>query len=265
MSRILCFFFGLLFLSSAFALLHPFDGTALDSTNFIFVEELGDNVLMPSIGNGYVSSFIYSNTVYVGGLFNGFLNIAPSHRAVIPSSFNYNLKLESNQTQPLNSRNEGCLFDIANGIFSQFTGIYNNEETRITSIEMRWYAHRKYRSLIVCEVLVNNTQNSDSFNFEVYNDLEAFTSSDISFSRVSDQNMDYTLYNGSIIQPEQINGLQVTVSVCTDNIDSNGITLSVSSGSLESFRFVTTYQTNIPGDSNNPSSSALRFCTKSFI
>jgi hypothetical protein len=39
------------------------------------------------VANGYLGTFVMSDTIYVSGLFNG-VNISPSHRARIPSTVN---------------------------------------------------------------------------------------------------------------------------------------------------------------------------------
>ena len=248
----------LFFASCCFGVLQTAQKTSdSDPTNYIFTNDI-ETALMPSIGNGYVSSFVYSEEIFVAGLFNGFLNVAPSHRASIPSPINYQLSL-SDATEGNSLQSSGYLFDIPHGMFSAFYTVTSQNGDVLSEIEQRWYAHREHRALIVHEILLNNSMNADSLHISVSNGLTSFTSSDITFTEQPKEGTGAACFNGSINQPETLDGLQVTVSVCTeDAFADKHKSIAVPSHSETSERFVTVLQTNIPGDSNSPVTTAPR-------
>ena len=51
---------------------------------------------MPSIGNGQLATGIYTDTVYMNGLYNG--ELGESHRARIPSQINIRMDVTSSIT-----------------------------------------------------------------------------------------------------------------------------------------------------------------------
>lgn len=51
---------------------------------------------MPSIGNGQLSTGVYTDTVYMNGLYNG--ELGESHRARIPSQINIRMSIDGGQT-----------------------------------------------------------------------------------------------------------------------------------------------------------------------
>lgn len=51
---------------------------------------------MPSIGNGQLATGVYTDTVYMNGLYNG--ELGESHRARIPSQINIRMSVGANQT-----------------------------------------------------------------------------------------------------------------------------------------------------------------------
>ena len=55
-----------------------------------------DEVEMPSVGNGQLATVIYTDTVYMNGLYNG--ELGESHRARIPSQINIRMDVAPNIT-----------------------------------------------------------------------------------------------------------------------------------------------------------------------
>ena len=53
-----------------------------------------DELEMPSVGNGQLATGIYTDTVYMNGLYNG--ELGESHRARIPSQINIRMGVSSN-------------------------------------------------------------------------------------------------------------------------------------------------------------------------
>ena len=50
---------------------------------------------MASVGNGHLATIVYSETVYMNGLYNG--ERGESHRARIPSRINVSMELSKNE------------------------------------------------------------------------------------------------------------------------------------------------------------------------
>lgn len=53
-----------------------------------------DEIEMPSVGNGQLATVIYTDTIYMNGLYNG--GLGESHRARIPSQINIRMNLGVN-------------------------------------------------------------------------------------------------------------------------------------------------------------------------
>ena len=52
---------------------------------------------MPSVGNGHIATGVYTDTIYMNGLYNG--ELGESHRARIPSQINIRTSSVANATQ----------------------------------------------------------------------------------------------------------------------------------------------------------------------
>lgn len=220
------------------------------NANNIFSQNVTSSTLMPSIGNGFVSTFIGSSEIYIAGLFNGFLDITPSHRAQVPSPINYKISINGQSLQ-----NTGYLLNIEQATFSQFYKVQTGSQNQ-PEIEQIWYAHQLYRSLIVHEIHVNNTKNSNSLSFTVSNSFNQ-SSPDITFTEINNQNSNILL-NGFINQPEAINGQKVQIAMCYPNFDNNQQSLTVPAGKYMIFYYLATFRTNIDGDSQFPPTDARK-------
>lgn len=133
----------------------------LPSEDFSSVSITGNRAgnMMPTIGNGYVASVLYSDTVYVSGLYNGkaypkFYPIYPinitqhTHRARLPSTCSLAFEVFGIQGD------SSYALDIRKGIFYKwFDAVVGNETL---TIEQRFYAHRQLRHLIVVEITIKN-------------------------------------------------------------------------------------------------------------
>ena len=108
---------------------------------------------------------------------------------------------------------------------------------------------------MVFQLEIDNSQNPNSVGVQLSHPVSS-ASSDISFSQVRLTNSDVLLYNGSILQPEAVNGQQVVVAFCTTN--SSTLTLTVSAGEKQLFYFLSTFRTDIYGDSQFPANDALK-------
>jgi hypothetical protein len=120
--------------------------------------------MMPSIGNGYVGTVLYSDTVHVSGLYNGkayskFYPIYPikklehTHRARLPSTCSLGFEVfevEGDTSYALN---------IKEGIFYKWFNAVSGNGT--LEIEQRFYAHRQKQHLIVVEITIKNDLNQN--------------------------------------------------------------------------------------------------------
>ena len=115
--------------------------------------------MMPTIGNGYVASVLYSDTVYVSGLYNGKayskrypiypINITQhAHRARLPSTCSLAFEVFGIEGE------SAYALDIKRGIFYKWFDAEVGNET--LKIEQRFYAHRQLRHLIIMELTAKN-------------------------------------------------------------------------------------------------------------
>ena len=208
---------------------------------------------MPSIGNGYVSSFIGATQVYVAGLFNGFLTVGPSHRAVIPSPLNYVLSLNGSGT--LSST--GYLLDVERAVYSQFSEVVATTGAVLASVEQSWFAHRANRSLVVHQIDVDNSKNVATLELKVNNGLKNISSPDVRF--FSTKQDGFLLYAGSTIQSETLQGPRFTIAVCTTDLsaETGASSLSVPAGQTKSFYFVSVFSTDLPDDTKFPAETVV--------
>lgn len=125
-------------------------GSRSDSTATIFeATRLPQNYLMASVGNGYIATNVYSDTIYVSGIFNGRGTTAPSHRARIPSTCDVKPRTNVPNTTQLWSLN------VAQAVFR-----YTQKAVNFT-LEQKIYAHRVREHIIVNHINVRNSQEED--------------------------------------------------------------------------------------------------------
>lgn len=90
-----------------------------------------NSTLMPSLGNGYMASFVGSDALFVAGLYNGEATSAPSHRARIPSFANIQL---------LDAKIANAGMHLRNGTYVQRSVIGTDPGC---IVEEKWYFHRQ--------------------------------------------------------------------------------------------------------------------------
>ena len=128
----------------------------------LFFSKGGSNtgkVLMPEIANGYLGTVMNSDTIYVGGLFNGDATgkFGPaSHRARIPAFHVSVGAVESSATATSGNIDIaiGQALDISRGIFTERSYIGS------VFVEQRTYAHFARPWLLVHEIDLTNTAGS---------------------------------------------------------------------------------------------------------
>ncbi|CAH2067404.1 unnamed protein product, partial [Iphiclides podalirius] len=108
-----------------------------------------DNRFMPSVGNGHLATNVFSDTVYMNGLYNGFRG--ESHRARIPAWANIRLNstLTHHPYKPVYS------LDTKHGVF---TVTVDRDRSVVTQ---RIYAHRFYTRAIVNQIQVASKHRPD--------------------------------------------------------------------------------------------------------
>lgn len=120
--------------------------SAPNATNFESSGLSWDPRLNPSVGNGYLATTVYSDTVYVSGIFNGRGTKTPSHRARIPSTAA--IVVRSNLTS--NATEESFSLNVEQGVF------YHRLVVQNLTLEQRIYAHRVHQHLLVTEISLQN-------------------------------------------------------------------------------------------------------------
>ncbi|CAF3551942.1 unnamed protein product [Rotaria sordida] len=94
---------------------------------------------MAYVGNGHVATVIFSDFIYMNGLYNG--ANGTSHRARIPSTHNWQFKLESLSSLLYS-------LDVAFGVFTEKL---ENDQVRI---ERRIFASQEYIELLLAHVVI---------------------------------------------------------------------------------------------------------------
>ncbi|XP_041463396.1 protein-glucosylgalactosylhydroxylysine glucosidase-like [Lytechinus variegatus] len=128
-----------------------------------------DDCCKASIGNGYLATTVYTDTIYKNGLYNG--RNGESDRARIPSTIA--IKIQQSLPEIKNS----YLLDVLNGTF------FHLIETPQAYIEQRLYAHQVLTRLLVNEITIKRKFVSmEQPVFLTLSNNLGFKSEDIEFS-----------------------------------------------------------------------------------
>lgn len=116
----------------------------------------GNTRFMPSIGNGHLAANIFSDTIYMNGLYNGYKG--HSRRARIPNWANIRLNstLTTTSVTPIYS------LDTKEGVFRVRV---DRERSVVTQ---RIYAHRYYTRAIVNQIQVVSKTHFDNINNSIW-------------------------------------------------------------------------------------------------
>ncbi|CAF2684788.1 unnamed protein product [Rotaria sp. Silwood2] len=150
--------FFLLLILSAFILIRTAPIEQSESTTIFSTDKLPSNGssldyrILPYIGNGHVATVVFSDFIYMNGLYNG--ENGTSHRARIPSTLNwqFNIKPSSSlYTLNVSSGKMFCKIVVFNLMI--FLGIFietlENDEIRI---ERYLLASQEYTELLITYV-----------------------------------------------------------------------------------------------------------------
>eukprot|EP01022_Parablepharisma_sp_SALTPOND_P032450 TRINITY_DN8460_c0_g1_i2.p1 TRINITY_DN8460_c0_g1~~TRINITY_DN8460_c0_g1_i2.p1 ORF type:complete len:729 (+),score=78.46 TRINITY_DN8460_c0_g1_i2:210-2396(+) len=134
----------------------------------------------PAIGNGYLATMIFSDSVYIAGVYNGNMTDYdnPSHRARVPSTLN--ITVTSIDGKPAGKVD--CALDLEAGRYiERFNG----------AIEQTIYAHREHKTLLVHEMKSLGGTHKVCIQSDPGN-----PSADINFTAVESDGKDYRVYAG---------------------------------------------------------------------
>ena len=113
------------------------------ATKFIAGALPKNEELVGTVANGYLGTRIFSDTIYVSGVFNG--NSTGSHRARIPSTIPTTVALPTD----LNAKaSRSYALDTEKGAFYQ--NITTDDGS--TFLQQKVYAHRIYEHLLIAEI-----------------------------------------------------------------------------------------------------------------
>ena len=112
---------------------------------------------MPYVGNGHVATVVFSDFIYMNGLYNGVngsfiscfgtvrshsLSLGTSHRARIPSTLNWRFQMGSSL------KSSSYSLDVSSGAFIERL---ENDQVRV---ERRIFASQEYNELLLAHVTI---------------------------------------------------------------------------------------------------------------
>lgn len=119
--------------------------------NYLFeTNEILNSTSLPTLSNGHIAFVIYDDSIYMNGLYSGFMS--NSHKARIP---NYS-SIQLDKCKILQLNNSRCKYtlDIENGFFK--TTLYDENFTII----LKTYPHRFFEHAIINNItIIRNSPN----------------------------------------------------------------------------------------------------------
>lgn len=112
---------------------------------------------MCSVGNGHLATDVFSDTVYMNGLYNG--EKGESHRARVPSWCNIRLNSTLIDERTLKP---SYTLDTSSGVFL----VHVDREWSI--VDQRIYAHRYYTRAIINQIMVTAKRKAGIWKFVIY-------------------------------------------------------------------------------------------------
>eukprot|EP01088_Endostelium_zonatum_P011281 TRINITY_DN2530_c0_g1_i3.p1 TRINITY_DN2530_c0_g1~~TRINITY_DN2530_c0_g1_i3.p1 ORF type:complete len:701 (-),score=125.68 TRINITY_DN2530_c0_g1_i3:74-2176(-) len=184
---------------------------------------------MGTVGNGYISTGVLSDTVYMGGVFNGrhLGQGSPSHRAAIPSYTSFSVDFNS-QNNPNKIQLIGLGLDLKKAVFYIRSNV-TNQGRLLANIEHRIYAHRLIHGLIINELEITRPSSGSSGDITIpLLQTPIIRSPDIDFKLVDESGTfashrfniftESETYVGSTLLPEYNDSSLIRVSVTASNI-----------------------------------------------
>ncbi|CAF3541630.1 unnamed protein product [Rotaria sp. Silwood1] len=194
--------FFLLLISSTFILIQTAPIEKSQSTTIFSTDKLPSNGssldyrILPYIGNGHIATVVFSDFIYMNGLYNG--ENGTSHRARIPSTLNWQFNIN-----PLSSL---YTLNVSSGIFIE---TLENDEVQI---ERYLLASQEYTELLIAYVVLTRLAPIGKKIVVPVEVNEQVTSIDIDFI-VETRNDEYVLLSGKTRQVENNQFQQDPLSV----------------------------------------------------
>lgn len=187
-----------------------------------------DERLMATIGNGFLATSVFSDSVFVSGVYNG-RRREPSHRARVPSTASIRMSLVDKAVTTSTTYS----LDVQKGVFT------HRVEGCGFIVEELIYAHRKLPNLLVVEVRVQNLQ--DKTLKVGLSNTHSNKSEDLDFTEVPKSELppgssDLQAKYGFISTTEEANSERVGVAVVWSKVPES---LVVQPKTNQTFYFVT--------------------------
>lgn len=184
-----------------------------------------DDRFAPPIGNGFLATNVFSDAIYVDGVFNGYRE--DSHRARIPSTAA--IRVTSDVIS------EVYLLDMWNGVFIHKANLSNCE------VEAQYFAHRLFPNLLVVLIKLKKTSSSHTcLNVQLHlNTGKPSQDFKLQEKTVKD-NIRYQY--GPIVQPETNSSARTTIHHYWTHA-SKSLSLKASE-KFQTFKFITSVHTN---------------------
>ena len=169
-----------------------------------------DDRLMATIGNGFLATSVFSDSVFVAGVYNG-RRREPSHRARVPSSVAIRMSLEDKSITTTTIYS----LDVQKGLFT------HRIEGSGLVVEELLYAHRKLQNLIVVELRVQNSLD-EALKISL-SKTQSNKSEDLDFTEVPKSKLPPDILNieakyGVINMTEEANSERVDVAVVCSKV-----------------------------------------------
>ena len=189
---------------------------------------------MATIGNGFLATRIFSDSIFVSGVYNG-RRRKPSHRAKIPSTVDIRMSLENGVV----ATNTTYSLDVERAVFT------HRIEGNGFVIEELIYAHRKLENLIVVEIRAKNSQD-EALNIGLSTSRgkksDDLNSTDVPRAKFPPGSTGLRANYGWIVTTEEENSKKVGVAVVWSKVPES---LIVERGSNKTFYFVTAIVTTL--------------------
>ncbi|CAF1358035.1 unnamed protein product [Adineta ricciae] len=183
--------FFLLLISTVFILIRTAPIDQPESTTVFSTDKLPSNGssldyrILPYIGNGHVATVVFSDFIYMNGLYNG--DNGTSHRARIPSTLNWQFQIDLTSTL--------YTLNVSSGTFTE---TLENDDIRI---ERSLFASQEYTELLLTHVVLTRLESTGKKITVPVDVNEQLTSVDIDFE-VKHRDSQQVLLSGKTRQVE---------------------------------------------------------------
>jgi len=202
---------------------------------------------MPNIGNGFVSTVVDSDSVYMAGLFcfMRHVEIFPgAQRCRIPTPPSMNMTISG-------SAIESVELDIDNGVVKK---IFSVSGTNATVTNSR-YAHRNLTSLMVNEYVIDNSGNDLDLNIFMKPEKDQAKSSDIAFNPIASEHEGVATEQGQVNHAEE-GDKKATVAYTYTTLNETE-PLLIPRNSVKKFTFFATFRASFQNETAEPSVYAM--------